>query len=408
MLVWSRVPASLPIDASAGRDAPKLAVVPALVPRARGRMRSRIVLAASVVAVVLGVAFVLAFVLWPRHATNVERFHTVVLARGDVVHHVTTIGRVQPRSTVEVRTPLTARIAEVSVEVDDAVVAGRLLARMEVEGADQQLAQLRAAAESAAADARRASLELERARRGYARARSRFVSGHVGAAALDAARERFSDALDRRTEAQALSESRDSAVALARATLANTGVHAPVDGVVIASHVVPGRTVAASAGAALFVIATELDRVHVVAPIDAADVGRVAIGQHARVRIEPQRKRTFHGEVLAVRAPDEAVLVVDNRDHALLPGMIVAVAIETAAAHDVWRVLDAALAFRPPNKKPGDGDEVWVLTRRGPRRIPVVRGIGDGIATQVEGDLHDGDMVIVALTEAGREAYGTD
>jgi RND family efflux transporter MFP subunit len=402
------VPASLPIDASAGRDAPKIAVVPALVPRARGRSRSRIVLAASVVAVVLGLAFVLAYVLWPRHATNVERFHTVVLARGDVVQHDTATGCVQPRSTVEVRTPLTARIAEVSVEVDDAVVAGQLLARMEVDGADQQLAQLRAEVESAAADARRASYELERARRGYARARSRFVSGRVGAPALDAARERLSGALARRAEALARSGSRGSVLALARATIANTGVHAPVDGVVIASHVAPGRTVAAPAGAVLFVIATALDRVHVLAPIDASAVGSVAIGQRARVRVAPHPKGTFHGEVLAVRAPHEAVLVVDNRDRALLPGMTVVVDIETAAAHDVWRVLDAALEFRPPNKKPGDGDEVWVLTPRGPRRTPVVRGIGDGIATQVEGDLHDGDMVIVALTEAGREAYGTD
>ena len=407
LLGCRRVPVSPPIEPPPERVAARIGVLPALVRLARDRTRSRIAIGFALLAVALGIAFVLAWTLWPRHASNAERFHTMVVARGDVIHRVAATGRVQARTTVEVGTPVSARIADVLVDVGDTVDAGHLLARIEVDGAAQQLTQLRAAVDSASADARRASLELERARSSYARARDQFAGGRRSTAGLDAARDALARAVARRAEALAQGVLHDSALTLARVTMANTGIHSPVAGVVIASHVEPGRTETASPGAVLFVIGTDLDRVHVIASIDAGEVASIAIGQPARLRADAHPKRIFRGEVLELH-PDEAVLVVDNDDHALAPGMTVAVEIETAAAHDVLRVLDEALEFRPPDEQRSDGDAVWVLSRKGLRRIPVIVGIGDGALTEVNGELDEGELVIVELTEAGREAYGGD
>lgn len=84
------------------------------------------------------------------------------------------------------------------------------------------------------------------------------------------------------------------------------------------------------------------------------------------------------------------------------------VAGEPEVVRDALRVLDGALDFHPPGAAKGDGDAVWVVSKRGPRRVPIVAGIGDGVFTAVEGDLHEGDTVIVALTDAGAQAYGSD
>lgn len=375
--------------------------------RSKAGTRVRRTIAASFGALVLCAAGVAAFMLWPRHASDAECFRTMVIARGDVVHHVAAIGRVEPRSTTAVGAAVSGRVTEVLVDVGDRVVGGQLLARVDVPGTAAHLDRLQVAVDSAAAAARRRSAELERARLTDERVRARFARERASGAQLDAAHARLAVAETRRTTALRQLALRESELADARAAVADTGIHAPTDGLVLACRVERGASVAAADGLVPFLLATDLDRMRVVAPIDAVEVGNVAVGQRARFVADGLPKQTFHAEVVELRDTGEAVLTVENGGRALRPGMTGTVGIETVAVHDAWRVLDAALAFRPPGEKRRDGAAVWVLTAKGPRRRPVVVGIGDGTMSAVEGDLRDGDMVILELTDAGREAYGT-
>jgi len=383
-----------------------------------GRRRRRRTVRWALVAVAAAMIGIGTFAWWPRPAPFSERFGTALVTRGDIVRRVSATGRVEARSTVQVGAQVSGRIAEVLVDFDDRVRTGQVLARFEVASFAAQLEQARAAVAAARADSRRAGLEVAEARREHERTRTLFARGVVGSAELDAAKDRVELAVAARSAARAQLALQQSALSVAQTTMGYTEIRAPIDGIVISREVEPGQTVAASFQApVLFEIAEDLRRMRVLASIDEADVGEVAVRQPASFTVDAYPSRTFSAEVIELRsAPHlvqsvvtyDAVLYVDNDDLALKPGMTASVEIETAAVYDVLRVPNGALHFQLPDEAQADGDGLWLAAPAGPRRAPVVRGLTDGIVTAVEGELHEGDAVIVELTEAGRKAYGDD
>jgi HlyD family secretion protein len=139
--------------------------------------------------------------------------------------------------------------------------------------------------------------------------------------------------------------------------LERTDIRSPVDGVVVQRQIDLGQTVAASLNApTLFTIAQDLREIDIYANIDEADVGRLAAGQPVSFTVNAYPNRTFTGTVRMVRLGAQtiqnvvtytAVIGVDNRDMALLPGMTANVQIVTDERRNALRVPNAALRFRP-------------------------------------------------------------
>jgi HlyD family secretion protein len=141
-------------------------------------------------------------------------------------------------------------------------------------------------------------------------------------------------------------------------------IRSPVDGVVVQRQVDLGQTVAASLSApTLFTVAQDLREIDIHANIDEADVGRLSQGQPANFTVNAYPGRTFAGVVRMVRLAAQtvqnvvtytAVIRVENRDLALLPGMTANLQIITEDRRDVLRVPNAALRFRAvgPNGQP--------------------------------------------------------
>jgi len=115
------------------------------------------------------------------------------------------------------------------------------------------------------------------------------------------------------------------------------------------------------------------------------------------------------------------VVVVDNTDLRLKPGMTANVSIIVAERKGVIKVLNVALRFKPPEKGNGPrkgmrpmksmditeekGYGIWILKDGSPRRVRVTTGISDGTYTElVSGDLNPGQEVIVETLAKGKEA----
>ena len=139
--------------------------------------------------------------------------------------------------------------------------------------------------------------------------------------------------------------------------LERTDIRSPVDGVVVQRQIDLGQTVAASLNApTLFTIAQDLREIDIYANIDEADVGRLTAGQPVSFTVNAYPNRTFTGTVRMMRLGAQtiqnvvtytAVIGVDNRDMALLPGMTANVQIVTDERRNALRVPNAALRFRP-------------------------------------------------------------
>lgn len=153
----------------------------------------------------------------------------------------------------------------------------------------------------------------------------------------------------------------------------------------------------------------------VIANVDEADIGEVAVGQRASFGVNAWPTRVFEGVVTEVRnAPIVVqdvvtygvVIEVPNDDLALRPGMTATAHVRTATARDVWRVPNAALHLTPPGSLRGDKPAVFALQGDRLARVDLELGITDGESTEVKGPIDPKLRIAVELTAAGKKAYG--
>jgi len=336
-------------------------------------------------------------------AGPVWRREAVVL--GDVTHEVSATGRLEARGTVSVGPELSGRVAAVEVDFNDHVRRGQVLARLDTSALRAQRDEARAAVTAARATVRSAELAADQAARRQQRVAPLHGQGRASDeendAAIDGARQATVDVAGARARlSQAV-----AGLALAQTNLDHGEIRAPIDGVVVTRAVDPGQAVAAALQSPeLFVIAEDLGKMRVVADIDEADVGQVAVGQSARFTVDAFAGETFAASVTELHtAPRitqdvvtyEAILSVDNPGHRLLPGMTASVKITTSEVHGALVVPNAALRWNPPGPPPAHRG-VWIVDDAGqPRPVEVEVDVTDGSVSAVRGALQAGDQVIV-------------
>jgi HlyD family secretion protein len=135
-------------------------------------------------------------------------------------------------------------------------------------------------------------------------------------------------------------------------------IRSPVNGVVVSRQVDEGQTVAASFQTpTLFSIAQDLSKMRILANVAEADIGSIKPEQKVSFTVDAFPDRTFQAKVAQVRLNPTTqqnvvtytvVIDAENPDRLLIPGMTAYVAIVTAQRHNVVKVPNAALRFRPP------------------------------------------------------------
>jgi HlyD family secretion protein len=146
-------------------------------------------------------------------------------------------------------------------------------------------------------------------------------------------------------------------VAQAQTNLANSVIKSPVDGTVIARDVSVGTTVAASLQTpTLFAIAQDLSKMEVDLAVGEPDIGSVKNGETVNFTVLAFPNRTFTGVVSQVRKNPvitsnvvtyTTVVLVGNKDQALLPGMTANATIEVQKASNALIVPLSALSYTP-------------------------------------------------------------
>lgn len=403
--------------------------------RRRGRWTLWLVAAALVAAVVVG------WWLWRERTAALAQpeYVTATSRHGDVRAIVTATGTLEALDQVDVGAEISGRILVVHVDFNDRVKKGQVLCELDAEQASaartQAQAQLRASeAELSHRQAGRTSAKLTAKRN-----RALFERGLIAEREVETA-----DALA--LQADASVRSATAQVALARAAvesseiaLRRTKILSPIDGVVLARNVEPGQTVAAAFQApVLFTLARDLTQMELHIDIDEADIGQVAEGQRASFSVDTYPSRVFPAELRSIHniaatvenvVTYEALLLVQNQDLALRPGMTATVTIVTAEREGVLVVPNAALRFTPPSqieRRAGGGPmgrmfqprtkpevahrsdaappdpraTLWVLRDGEPVAVRVELGLTDGEWTEVlSGDLPpDADVITDMIT----------
>ena len=340
------------------------------------------------------------------------------VTEGTLVVQVSATGTIQPVNQIQVGAEVSGLIEEVLVDFNDVVEAGAVLARLDTDELGAAVVQAEAALASAEASLAEAQATAAEARAQRNRTAALVERNNASPAQLEIHQATYARATAGVARGEAGVVQAQAALDSANSRLDEAEIRSPIDGIVLDRLIEEGQTVAASFQTPhLFTIAQDLTQMELQVSVDEADIGYVSEGQEAVFTVDAYPVREFTATIAQVRnAPRElsgvvtyeALLLVDNPDLALKPGMTAAADITVDTIENAMLVPNGALRFTPPDRddveRPGAQDGVqhglvWMQDGEAePEPFEVAIGESDGRLTVVlNGVLETGQEVITDI-----------
>ena len=361
-----------------------------------------------------------AVIYWIANRAAPPSYVTTAVTQGDVVTTITASGSVNPVVIVEVGTYVSGTIETLSCDYNTRVHKGQLCAKIDPKPYQVTVDQDQADLEVAKAQLVKDRANVVYTKISHERADLLFSEDSTSHDAADAALNAYNQAVALVDLDVAQIAQKAAALKAAQINLNYTNIISPVDGTVVSRNVTAGQTVAASFQTpTLFLIATDLTKMQVDTNVSESDIAGAVEGANASFTVDAFPKRTFQGRVAQVRqAPVsvqnvityDVVIMVDNPDLALKPGMTATARIVTAQSLNVLRVPSQALRFTPAaaaklglatTVKSGQ-QVIWVQRAGKLVSIPVTVGLVDDTFAEIKaGNLKLGDQVVTSEATAG-------
>jgi HlyD family secretion protein len=387
----------------------------------------------SWVLIALGVVLVAVLAYWYFAGTGTTEitYTTQPIVRGDLAVNVRATGTIEPTDQVDISSELSGTVRSVYVDYNDTVKKGQVLAELDTETLDAQIASSRATRGAREAKVRELQATVSETKAAHDRAKTLRERQFLSAAGLEQARAAYDRAVASLGSARADVQTAQADLKAKQTNLGKATIRSPISGIVLDRNVEPGQTVASSLQApVLFKLAQDLKRMQLEVDIDEADVSQVQKGDNATFWVEGFPEKTFPAQITAVRYSSEtvagvvtykAILTIDNSELLLRPGMTATADIRVEDVKDALLVPNAALRFEPPtvtsdnrswlqrlmprgpgqrtsqaSKSPGTGKSVWILVNKQTVEREIKTGVSDGANTVVTGgELKPGERVVV-------------
>lgn len=383
---------------------------------------------------ILAAAAIIWFAIPKKETATIE---TAVPEISDIKRFVTATGTVEPVTLVEVGTQVSGIITKLYADYNDIVTEGQLIAEMDKETLEADLASSEAELESC-------ENEYEYQSKLYERSKTLYEKGLISDSEYDAALYNYK-------RSKAAYDKSKAAMVKVKRNLGYAEITSPINGVIISKDVEEGQTVAAGFSTpTLFTIAKDLTKMQIIADVDEADIGQVKTGQKVSFYVDAYPDDTFYGVVEQVRLEGieesnvityEVVVSADNPDLKLKPGLTANITIYTMIKENIRTIPSKAFSFRPlpglfeeaglevddagkmpePGKdmpegiRPGEGmplpeemaqnDEsntqkaiLWVLKNGKVERRQVVKGVSESDKTEIISGLEASDTVITSIS----------
>jgi HlyD family secretion protein len=243
---------------------------------------------------------------------------------------VVATGKVEPIIKVEVKSKASGIVKKLLVDYGDRVKKDQLLVQLDKQEIEAQVEQSRAALQAAEANLASSKADCERAKvdaegpdvpllkRAYDRAVSMAQDGVVSQSTLDDADKAYKMGVNKQNVSKAQVMVLDAKIAQSQAQIAEsranltqleeqlsyTDVKSPMDGIVLSRDVVMGDAVSSilvlGSSATLVMTLGDTSQVYVKGKVDESDIGRVYLGQPARIKVESFKDKTFNGVVTKI------------------------------------------------------------------------------------------------------------
>jgi len=396
----------------------------------RKRRRRRIIYAIIGVAVVL--LAVIGLIAATRGGTKIDPSKLAKVERGDLAKSVVATGKVEPITKVEIKSKASGIVKKLYVEYGDRVKKGQILADLDKEEIEAQVAKARAQLEASEASLKGAQADLQRAKvdaegpdvpmlqRAYERAEGMAKEGVVSASSLDDAQKNYVLAVNKQNVAKAQVQVLSAKAGQAQAQvlqdeanlkqleeqLSYTTIVSPIDGLVLSRDVEVGDAVSSilvlGSSATLVMTLGDTSEVYVKGKVDESDIGKVYLGQPARIKVESFKDKTFYGKVTKISPMGvekdnvttfEVRVSINNPGGELKAAMTANAEIILEEHKNVLQIPEGAILYDKDKKASVEIPDP--KAKEGKRKIAVNIGISNGAKTELLGGLKEGDEVVL-------------
>jgi len=368
-------------------------------------------------------------------STKIDPTQLSKVETGDIARSVVATGKVWPITQVEVKSKASGIVTNLATDINQPVHKGQVLAQLDQQEILDQVAAQKAqlTAAEATAHSAEASVEFDKVaaqapdlpdlQHGYNRALEMSKDGVVSQQALDDAQQKYLAAVNvrdkalaqikvdaakqRQTEAQVLQA--QASLKQLEEQLGYTTIVSPIDGVVLSRDVQMGDAVSSilvlGSTATLVMTLGDTHQVYVKGKVDESDIGKVYMGQAARIKVQSFPSKSFVGKVtkiapLGVEKDNvttfEVQISIDNPGGELKANMTANAEIVLEEHKNVLTVPEQAVIY--------DKDRNATVMvpdahgKDGQRTVPIKVGLSNGSRIEVLSGLKSGDTVVLQQT----------
>jgi HlyD family secretion protein len=367
-----------------------------------------------------------------RGGTKIDPTKLAKVEKGDLAKSVVATGKVTPITKVEVKSKASGIVKKLLVDYGDQVKKGQLLAQLDKVEIEAQVAQSQASLDAAQANLSSSQADFERAKvdaegpdvpllkRAYDRAEGMAKDGVVSASALDDAEKNYEMSLNKQNVSKAQVTVLKAKIAQSKAVVAEdqanlkqldeqlsyTDIVSPIDGIVLSRDVEMGDAVSSilvlGSSATLVMTLGDTSEVYVKGKVDESDIGKVYLGQPARIKVESFKDKTFTGKVTKISPMGvekdnvttfEVRVSIQNPGGELKAEMTANAEIILEEHKNVLQIPEGAILYDKDKKASVEIPDP--KGKEGKNKIAVNIGISNGAKTEVLSGLKESEEVVL-------------
>ena len=345
------------------------------------------------------ILFILLIYFWIKSCTrNIEAVYRYEeFSRGDVVKSISVTGKLEVHESHNVISKIGGVVKNVYADFNQKISRGQVLAVLDSVDVENKILKAERQHE-------RAKLDMLEARRNLEGKNELLKEKLISQREMEVADLNFQKANSIYRQIKL-----DYDIALQERNY--TRITSPVSGIVISRSVEPRGVYPANH--VYFVIAENLARMRLMISVDESEIGSIKTGQKVTFTVSAYPERQFEGTINQVRINPivqgvvvsyQSVVLCDNSEYLLKPGMTATAVIVVGHKKNVLRVPNQAFIISPV-KLPEDPDKkyVWKKQLAIIKDLPVARVevqtglVGDQYTEITGGNLIEGDSILIGI-----------
>jgi HlyD family secretion protein len=398
--------------------------------KAAKKRRRRLIIGGLAALILIGGGYGVYAALRPNHTIDPSKLANV--ERGDLARVVVATGKIEPLSKVEVKSKASGMVKKLYVDYDDKVTQGQTLMELDKVQLEAVVRESEANYQAAAAalDSSKAQFERNKVdaegpdvpflKLSMDRAQQMYKDGVMAKSFFEDAEKNYQMALNKQMSAQrnlAVSQAEiaksEAQVAQAKAALENaqedlrnSTIVSPITGLVLSRDVSVGDGVSSililGSQATLVMTLGDTSEVYVQGKVDEADIGKVYLGQPARIVVESFKDKKFTGKVTRIspfgKEKDnvttfEVRVSISNPGGELKANMTANAEIVLEEKKNVLMVPEASMIYDKDRNASVELPDP--KAENGRKKVPVKIGISNGVKTEIISGLTEKEQVVL-------------